>query len=422
MIKFSFWKFICFSIAVAIALIFLSPSISAKPIQARQADKFIDSICVCTHPWYEWERIEPKLRELGIRHIRDGGQSVNFVKEMYEKYGIKYTMVVELENFEPSELLDYVKSVGTEKFDGISGLNEPFLFVKQGDWKETARSIQQQLWKTIKGDRQTKRIPILTFSPVFPKDAIEVGNVSAWADYADIHLYYGGKNPETIGNIRDNVYWKFRLMANAIAPGKPVIMTETGYHNTRQVDDHKGTPDLAVVAKYIPRLYLTHFKQGIVRSCIYELYDEGTNPNEQEHNFGLLRHDYSNKPSFEAVKNAIALLKDPGAEFTPGRLNYRLSGNTNNLETLLLQKRNGNFFLAMWLGVSSFNPNSQSAFDVSPQTVTVSLSNTVSRVVLHQLSAQGQISARKITLSNGKLTMPVSDTVTFVEIEGNLKQ
>jgi hypothetical protein len=59
---------------------------------------------------------------------------------------------------------------------------------------------------------------------------------------------------------------------------------------------------------------------------------------------------------------------------------------------------------------------------VASQAVTVSLPNTVSSVVLHQLSAQGQISARKVAVSKGKLTMPVSDAVTFVEIEGNLKQ
>jgi hypothetical protein len=419
MFRFTFQKALSLFAAVVLASVLLSSLARANQEQAKQADKFIDSMCVNTHPWYEWERIKPKLQELGIRHLRGGEEDVALLKQLYKNYGIKYTMIVEPKNFDSNKLLSYVKSVGTEKFDGISGPNEPSLFIKKGDWQKIARSIQEDLWKNIKGDPKTKNIPVLTPSPVFPQDALQLGDVSAWADYADIHLYYGGKHPETLGDPWTTLYWKFRGLAGAVAPGKPVIMTETGYHNTRQTDGHVGTPDLEVVAKYIPRLYLTHWKRGIVRSCIYELYDEGTDPHEQEDNFGLLHHDYSNKPSFDAVKNTIALLKDPGADFEPGSLDFSLSGNTKNVETLLLQKRNGNFFLSIWLGVSSFEPRSQSALNVRPQVVAISLPNPIESVVLHRLSAKGQISSEKVAVSHGRLQMQVSDTVTFVEIELN---
>ena len=391
----------------------LTPA-SAASVTAKRADAFIDSVCVNTHQWYDWEQTKPKLKELGIRHIRLTPDPA-LAKELYS-YGIKFTMALEGPHFNATDFKNYIKSVGPEKFDSVGGINEPWLFVKSDDWASVARENQRMLWEAIKGDPQLSHIPVSTASPVFPADAQQLGDMSQWADLADIHLYYGGKNPEIKGDQWGTLDWMFRELAGPVAPGKPVIMTETGYHNTKQVDGHTGTPDLGVVAKYIPRVYLTHWMRGIVRSCIYQLNDEGSDPHEQEQNFGLLRHDYSKKPSFEAVKNMIALLKDTGANFTPGSLDYSLAGSTDNVETLLMQKQNGNFFLATWLGVSSFDPWSQSALNVSPQSVTISLPQTVGGVIVHRLSAEGKMTSQNVTVSNGKLQMQVSDAVAFIEI------
>ena len=410
-------KLLGVSTTVFAASLFMASAAHAE--KAKQADKFVDSIGVNTHPWYEWDKIKPKLRELGIRHIRETRGEAALYQELYNQYGINITLIGEPQVYGIDDLINFVKQVGPEKFAALSGPNEPSLFIR-GDWVNIARNAQESLWNRFKSDPITKNIPMIS-SPaiVFPQEAQGIGNVSQWCDLADIHLYQAGHHPERQGGEWGTLAWAFKEIRDVIAPGKPTIITETGYHNTRQTEGHVGTPDLGVVAKYIPRLYLHHWKSGVVRSFVYELYDEGTDPQEQEDNFGLLRNDYSNKPSFDAVKNMIALLSDRGSDFDPANLDYSLSGNTDNVETLLLQKRDGHFFLGIWLAVGSFDPRSQSAFSVSPQDVTISLPNNIGGVVIHQLGADGKLTSKNVTVSNGRLQMQVSDAAAFIEIGGS---
>jgi hypothetical protein len=51
-------------------------------------------------------------------------------------------------------------------------------------------------------------------------------------------------------------------------------------------------------AKYIPRLFAEYFRNGIARTFVYEFYDEGTNPADQEQNFGLINNDLTPKPAY----------------------------------------------------------------------------------------------------------------------------
>lgn len=393
----------------------LSSTAQAATVTARSADTFIDSIGVVGHEWYDWNMITPKLKELGIRHVRGWNPDPTKAREIASSLGLKYTGTIN-RGESAEDFKNWVKSVGAEHFATVEGYNEPWLFVKE-DWVNRTHQAQQDLWKTFKADPTTANITVAGASPVFPSDAKEMGNLRPYCEMANVHLYYGGNNPEISGEGRwGTLEWIRKENAETTCSGAPVIITETGYHNTRQTDGHTGTPDLGVVAKYVPRLYLHHFRKGVTRSFIYEVYDEGTNPDNQEDNFGLIRHDYSNKPSFDALKNMIGLLKDPGANFQPGSLDYSLEGNTNNVETFLLQKQNRNFYLAIWLGVSSFNRDTQTGFNVSSQQVTVSLPTTVTGVVIHRLSAEGKMTSTNATVSNGKLQMSVSDAVAFIEI------
>ena len=73
--------------------------------------------------------------------------------------------------------------------------------------------------------------------------------------------------------------------------------------------------------------------------------------NEVEHNFGLFDNDGKTmKPAGHAMANLIGLLADPGPAFQPGRLDFVVSG--DNVQTILLQKRDGEFWLALWLSSS----------------------------------------------------------------------
>ena len=49
------------------------------------------------------------------------------------------------------------------------------------------------------------------------------------------------------------------------------------------------------------------------------------------------------------MKNIISILDEANTVFTPAKLDFSLSGNTQYVMYTLLQKSNGKFYLALWL-------------------------------------------------------------------------
>jgi len=64
-------------------------------------------------------------------------------------------------------------------------------------------------------------------------------------------------------------------------------------------------------ARMIPRVYLSYLGtpgSGVEKIFIYDLHDDGQKAGEREHNFGLVRWDWSPKPSFEAYREMVEML------------------------------------------------------------------------------------------------------------------
>lgn len=65
-------------------------------------------------------------------------------------------------------------------------------------------------------------------------------------------------------------------------------------------------------ANLLPRMYLTYLSAGISKIFWYDLHNDGKLAGEREHNFGLLRWDWTPKPAFYAYKEmTTALGKNP---------------------------------------------------------------------------------------------------------------
>jgi hypothetical protein len=165
--------------------------------------------------------------------------------------------------------------------------------------------------------------------------------------------------------------------------GKPVVATETGYHNSIHNSHRSAHPSTTerTAGIYLPRLFLEYFRVGVERTYTYELFDEGTS-NDQEDHFGLFRSDGSAKPAALALGNLTKILGDsPAASTTaPGSLAYSLSdpsagpGGTD-VHHVLLQQSDGSFYLALWRTVSEATPGagSNAPKDASPQASPVSV-------------------------------------------------
>lgn len=101
-------------------------------------------------------------------------------------------------------------------------------------------------------------------------------------------------------------------LANAYGVNLPWWDTEWGYSSYGDV----GT--LAAVGDghdpraqrrqgiMVLRKMLTAIALNIPRSFLYEAMDEGTNPSNREHNFGLLNHDLSDKPAMVGARSLYA--------------------------------------------------------------------------------------------------------------------
>lgn len=360
-----YYSYYCI-ILLTIALIFSSLSLASWAQnfeeQALRANAFVDSIGVATHLRYldtAYGRyddiIKPRLQELGLHHIRDGGKDAGFFEKLNDlaTVGIKSTLVMDIrDGIYPSNVVGEVIKPVLGAIAAVEGPNEwdvqPQLEYEGKRFPEGLRDYQAGLYEAVNGDKTTSSIPVLMPSLAFPSNADQLGRLQS-LNFGNMHSYAGGNIPS------QDLDSKWIPNTQIVSGERPIVSTECGWHNA--VDDpHASQPGVSeqASAKYVPRLYLEYFNRDVQRAFIYELIDERPAP-DQENNFGLLRADGSRKPAFTAVKNLITLLQDSEAEFRPQTLRYSMAGDLNDVHHTLLQKRDGRFYLILWQEVPSFD-------------------------------------------------------------------
>ncbi|HMY71918.1 MAG TPA: hypothetical protein PLD20_06705 [Blastocatellia bacterium] len=393
--------------------------------RARQADEFLDSIGVNVHLHYndtaykEYERIiKPRLRESGIRHLRDGIVLGRPDKEAMmrdlESFGFKFLMIADPRATSVEQAVAFVKRFSSVTM--VEGPNEPDLNLS-ADWITAARSYQQQLFTEIKNDPGTKHVSVLAPSLALDNSFDVMGNIQSCVDYANLHNYYGGRNPGTAGWGDDgygSISWQLR-QARKVTSDKQVISSETGWHNyVGNPGGHRGTPE-SVVGKYLPRLYLEQFNRGIVRSYPYEFIDQHNDPYDLENNFGMLHADGSPKPAYTALKNLVALLRDDGAAFKTGSLTYSLNGYVDKLHHTLLQKRDGTFYLALWVEAYNWEPDAKVEYRPPPQQVILTVKSPVFGVAY--CVPNDETTWHDVKVSYNNINLMVSDKVMLVKLK-----
>jgi hypothetical protein len=164
----------------------------------------------------------------------------------------------------------------------------------------------------------------------------------------------------------------------------------------------------------MPRLYLDYFRRGVARTFSYELIDEWPDPGRTdiESALGLLRNDFSEKPAYVVLKRLLALLSDPGARFDPGSLDYQLEG-SGALRQLLLQKRDGRYYLVLWRATSVWDPVERHAVDGASETVRLALEGSPGVAVYRPNRADAPVERRA---GRGPLDIRVGPEVTVLEI------
>lgn len=383
----------------------IPPPSSGSGKQARSSDSFIDSIGITTHLRYGGANqkydsiIKPRLKELGVRHIRDGGKSNDFFQKLNDlaKSGIKSTLVADSrDGVTPSNIVDVLKKV-LNSVEAVEGPNEwdvhPELKYNGKSFPEGVRDYQNGLFKAINSDSATKDIDVAAPSMARPRNGSKLGRLDS-IDLGNMHSYQGGQGPT------NGLKSTWIPNTKKVSGDKPIIVTETGWHNA---NDSSGQPSVPqdVEAKYTPRLYLEYFNNpAIERTFRYELIDQGTNKNRRKENWGLLNNDGSPQPAFNALRNLIDLTEDPGAKkFTPGKFDYKLSGDLENVHQTLLQKSNGEFNLILWQDAKGYDTKSKKKIFVPDNKVTLDLNTSVKSaktyLPLNSIKATGSYSNPK---------------------------
>ena len=129
--------------------------------------------------------------------------------------------------------------------------------------------------------------------------------VSATAEFAEPAGYPKGA-PEAIpARIA-----KVRAVLEKHGQGaKPLMCSEWGYSDCRVHNAHGDITPL-VKAQFLVRGSIIHFVLGFRRLFIYSFYDEGTDPGNPEHFFGLVSRDLQKKPAFYAMQTLGEVLGD----------------------------------------------------------------------------------------------------------------
>ncbi|MDQ3001555.1 MAG: hypothetical protein M3Y08_09860 [Fibrobacterota bacterium] len=350
--------------------------------RAKSADSFVDIIGVNGHLNYPssvymnnyHSIILPRAKELGIRNWRDALTSSDTVAARQREmgsHGIRFN--VAMFDLDTNVLLDHLRKVlpVVQAIEGPNELDHGFRNGKPAYPDASTRiykgltfpaivpAIQNDLHSAIKGNADTRHLTVVMAGFSFPDNVLDVGLVEG-ADCGNTHSYPDGGPPL----YRLDDWYIPRARAN-VGPSKPLIATESGYHNATGTDVGHWISGVSErgAAKYETRLFLEYFNRGFIKVYLYEFIDMVPNPTFAEGAFGLLKSDGTPKVQFRALKNLIGLLKDPGPAIVPGDLGFSLEGDTSRVRHTLLQKRDGLFYLILWLNDVSYAKTSKSDLD-----------------------------------------------------------
>jgi hypothetical protein len=313
-------------------------------INAISAISFIDTLGVNTHigiggSYSNLSEIAQNINYLGIHTVRDSIADASVIpqwQQVAQAAGIKFddympegapswdqgalSLVPQLV---ADGLLSFVEG-GNEEDDSYAAAN--------GNTLAWTAQFQQQVWAM----GQQYHLPVINMSfgsgwtaaNNWQGDYPNVGDLSAYTNYANAHTY------PNVGQTPDSTIQSLNSDAKLAASQRPVITTEYGWETSQY--------GLTQIAQFVVDASFDGIKDGDAGMWYYGLYDDSSG------NWGLFNSDGSARPAATALHNLTTLLADSGANFTPGSLNYSISGTQAGDHSFLIEKSNGQFWIGLW--------------------------------------------------------------------------
>lgn len=445
LLSISYRSFVSIFVIISIfSSVFLSPSITyadLSPVTAKKSDDFVNSLGVATHlDWgtsvYRTKYIQVKaaFQELGLRYYRAGvsptsEMRIGVVKDLHDSLGMKGVFTVskyvgdyntQLVPGSAPGIIDSFLVSGAEGVYAIGGPNE-YSLSGRPNWATELKNYQREIYTHIKGRGLSV---LVNGSPIGGGNATYaaiLGSMEDITDTGDWHQYGSSNSPPEEG-IADNAAILRRYV---YGPTKPFLVTETGYCTNVSL---AGAPCISqrAQAKYTLRRVFSIFQENPRnKSFLYEFVDQGTTNGNAENDWGIIRTDMTRKPAFYAMKNAIKILEDKGeTDFTPNALVYGLTGATSNIASVLMQKKDGRFYLAIWQKARVYNEPAKSDITVAPVSVTLTLSAPASAInvylptALNRSNPNDGVVPVNVYTDVTTVNLQVPDEVMIVEIGG----
>jgi hypothetical protein len=401
----------------------------AQPAAFANTEAFLDSIGVCGHFTRttgvypeQFDRIMPEIEALGVRHLRDDGLIAARNSPVFQRLrrivaaGLRLTIIC-YDNLHPyvstplDRLADFYdwSDAGIDIFEGS---NEPNLTKDPQNAPRISAEHQAALHAAVRSIPRLSAVRVAAPSYVLENRALAL-DLKDVCDYGNIHPYAGMEHPETTG---PGALSKSVAASAHIAAGRPVLATEMGYHTSLQTETFHFPVTEGIKARYMPRMLLWCFISGIRRSYIYEMVSsfaaDETNP---ESSFGLLRHDLSRTPAYEAVRALLSLCK---AERQTGQEERQIDFLTADPQRLSLHlaRPDGALLVPVWLGISGWQWPARIENPPAERVATFSVAGQHSHVVAHRFRDDGSVSQQTITQESGQYRLSVSDQLTVLEV------
>jgi autotransporter-associated beta strand protein len=357
---------------------------SGAAVTPVQSDRIVDSVGINVHamynwgPYSHWDWTVDTIGLIGFRSARDCPNAWERLNQLTDATGAAICVIMQDGATRPDAInMSFLPSVmeNTRRLHGVDLLEGPNERDQmEGDWLTPLSDWQIAMYQQAKADPLLADKPVL--SPTMWTPYMQFAtHLRPYFDAGNFHHYSPHAGP-TLWYLAD----RLRDTREFAGPDKPVYITETGFHNGINHGD-VNWPGVSerTAARYLPAGVMELYRQGIARSYIYELAEDLNDPTgTQREVFGLIREDRTWKPAAYAMKNLIDLLRDPGGDFTTTPLDYTVSGGPSDLVHLLLQKRDGSYYLALWRNFTwLYDPNTKTDIDPAAQDVTVTLGSAV---------------------------------------------
>jgi Ca2+-binding RTX toxin-like protein len=270
-------------------------------------------------------------------------------------------------------------------------------------------AYQQAMYNAVKGNSVISSIPVFNLSMGlgYASGYTPLGNMSSAVDYGNVHAYMSyGNQP----NVQLNTLISY---AQAVTPGKPMAITESGYP-TLASDTNQGV-DQATQAKLTLNLIMDAEKLGDPL-FIYELIDNTDSGGGAWNYGGLFNGDWSAKPAATAIHNLTTVLTTGQGDTVAAAPTYTVSGLNGYHDSMVVHESNGTYDIVVWDEPTIWNSTTHSEVAAPTQTATINLGTAVgSYSVYDPLSGTTAVASGG---STSQISVQVTDHPVIVELHG----